>query len=123
MILSVPVSSRAMYWTVRLVVLFTPGCGPSGLALEIIPFPFAISRCLPSGVTRTEVGYQPAGMKPSERLLPGVLTSNTASVLLSALATKSICSSGERARLFGVEPGGDCGERAAQIRSRARPQS
>src|SRR5439155_23784973 len=97
------------YCTVSLVVLFTPGCGPSGLALGIIPFPFAIKRCFPSGVTRTEVGYHPAGMKPSARLLPGALTSKTATALLSALATKSICSSGDSARLFGVEPGGDCG--------------
>src|SRR5437667_9111472 len=72
----------------------------------MIPFPLATNRRLPSGVTRTEVGYQPAGMKPSERLLPATLTSNTAMLLLSAFATNRIFSSGDRARLFGVEPGG-----------------
>ncbi len=86
-----------------------PGWGPSGLALEMAPLPLATSRCLPSGVTRTDVGYQPTGMNPSERLLPGVLTSNTATRLLSALATNSVRSSGESARLLGVEPGGACG--------------
>src|SRR3982750_1565326 len=106
MMLNVPWKSRPMYSTVGLDVLFTPGCGPSGLALEMIPLPLATSRCLPSGVTRTEVGYQPTGMNPNERLLPGELTSNTATILLSAIATNSVCSSGVNARLFGVEPGG-----------------
>ena len=109
MMLSVPPKSRAMYCTVRLVGLLIPGCGPSGLAFEIMPLPFAIRRCFPSGVTRTDVGYQPAGIKPSERLFPGMLTSKTATMLLSALATKSIFSSGDSARLLGVEPGGECG--------------
>ena len=98
-----------MYCTVASVLTLTPGCGPSGLALEVSPLPLATSRCLPSGVTRTDVGYQPTGMNPSDRLLPGVPTSKTATTLLSALATKSICSSGESARLLGVEPGGACG--------------
>src|SRR6266498_3998811 len=83
-----------------------PGCGPLRLALGMMPLPLATSRCLPSGVTRTDVGYHPTGMKPSERLLPGALTSNTATLLLSALATNSVFSSGDKARLFGVEPGG-----------------
>src|SRR5436190_23492360 len=98
-----------MYCTVLSAAVVFPGCGPSGLAKGMTPFPFAINRCLPSGVTRTEVGYQPAGIKPSERLLPGTVTSKTATTLLLALATKSIFSSAETARLFGVEPGGDCG--------------
>src|SRR5262249_10147038 len=75
----------------------------------MIPFPLVTSRRLPSGVTRTDVGYQPTGIKPSERLLPGALTSNTAILLLSAFATKSVFSSGDNARLFGVEPGGSPG--------------
>src|SRR5207249_1074254 len=83
-----------------------PGCGPYRLALGMIPFPLATNRRLPSGVTRTEVGYQPTGMNPSERLLPATLTSNTAMLLLSAFATKRVFSSGDSARLFGVEPGG-----------------
>src|SRR2546427_10691887 len=69
----------------------------------MIPFPLATNRRLPSGLTRTEVGYQPTGMKPSERLLPAMLTSNTATLLLSAFATKRVFSSGDSARLFGVE--------------------
>ncbi len=73
------------------------------------PLPLATSRCLPSGVTRTEVGYQPTGMNPSERLLPGVLMSKTATALLSAFATNNIFWSGASARLLGVEPGGAWG--------------
>src|SRR5437764_4834425 len=106
-----------------LVPALLPGCGPSGLAFGMIPFPFAISRCLPSGVTRTDVGYQPAGMKPSDRLLPGVLTSNTARMLLSAFATNNVFSSGESARLFGVEPRGRLGYSAAQIVSKVFPEA
>src|SRR6266545_4099187 len=75
----------------------------------MIPFPLATKRRLPSGVTRTDVGYQPTGMNPSDRLLPGTLTSNMATLLLSALATKRVFSSGDSARLFGVEPGGRLG--------------
>src|SRR5437899_8622081 len=85
------------------------GCGPWRLALGMSPLPLATSRRLPSGVTRTEVGYQPTGMNPSERLLPTVETSKTATVLMFALATNRIFSSGERARLFGVFPGGEFG--------------
>src|ERR1019366_6912936 len=109
MMLSVPWKSREISCTDASLERLTPGCGPSGLALGVIPLPLATSRCLPSGVTRTDVGYQPTGMKPSERLLPGFSTSKTATGLLSALATKSILSSGESARLFGVDPGGAFG--------------
>src|ERR1044071_1306943 len=90
-----------------------PGCGPFRFDREISPFPLATSSRLPSGVTRTDVGYQPTGMNPSERLLPGTPTSNTARLLLSALATNSVFSSGDRARLLGVEPGGRPGCRDA----------
>src|SRR5215472_1212291 len=107
--LSVPRNSRAMYCTVGLDELLIPGCGPSGLANDVIPFPFATNRCLPSGVTRTDVGYQPTGINPRERLFPGVLTSKTATVLLSAFATNNVRSSGDSARLLGVEPGGAWG--------------
>src|SRR5437868_2187320 len=88
---------------------FWPGWGPSGFALEVRPFPFATSNCLPLGVTRTEVGYQPTGIKPIGRVRPGFETSKTAMLLLQALATKRICSSGVSARLLGVEPGGESG--------------
>ena len=76
---------------------------------ETSPFPFATSNRLPSGVTRTEVGYHPTGMNPSERLLPGCAMSNTAMALMFAFATKRVLSSGESARLFGVAPRGELG--------------
>src|SRR2546421_12909990 len=98
-----------MYSTVGSETLLWPGWGPRGLALEMFPLPLATSNCRPSGVTRTEVGYQPEGMKPSERLFPGRLTSKTATALMLALATKRVRSSGESARLLGVEPGGASG--------------
>src|SRR5205823_9203887 len=98
-----------------------PGCGPLRFALEMIPLPLATRRRLPSGVSRTEVGYQPTGMKPSERLWPGALTSNTATLLLSAFATNNVFSSGDKARLFGVEPGGRAGWSEALSVSSALP--
>src|SRR5437764_7707212 len=123
MMLNVPRKSRPMYCTVGSDELLMPGCGPFGLALEMVPLPLATSRCLPSGVTRTEVGYQPTGIKPSERLLPGALTSKTATILLSAFATKRVRSSGESARLLGVEPGGACGYSAGPLVSLGVPAS
>src|SRR5579859_702434 len=121
--LKVPRNNPAMYCSTELVGVGTPGCGPSGLGNEVRPLPLATRSCLPLGVTRTEVGYQPTGINPNERLLPGVLTSKTATRLLSALAMKSVCSSGEMARLLGVEPGGACGYREAEIVSTALPAS
>ena len=109
MMLKVPRNRPAIYCTPGSVDLFSPGSGPRGLGLGITPLPLATSKCRPSGVTRTEVGYQPTGMKPRERLFPGVPTSKTATVLLSAFATNSVRSSGVSARLLGVEPGGACG--------------
>src|ERR1051326_2222325 len=94
--LSVPRKRLAMYSIVRFVVITPPGCGPKGFALDMTPFPFATRRRLPSGVTRTDVGYQPTGMKPSERLLPGVLTSKTATTLMFALATNNVRSEERR---------------------------
>ena len=44
---------------------------------------------------RTAVGYQPVGMNPSTSLVPGLVMSTTATVLLSALATSSRRPSGE----------------------------
>ena len=86
-----------------------PGCGPFRFGFEIRPLPLATSNCLPSGVTRTDVGYQPTGINPSGRLFPEFETSKTARLLLQALAIKSSAPSGDKARLFGVEPGGDAG--------------
>src|SRR6266478_4977402 len=72
-----------------------PGCGPRGSGRERRPLPLATSNWRPSGVTRTEVGYQPTGMNPSDRLLPMTLTSKTAMLLLFALATNNLISSGD----------------------------
>src|SRR3954453_23731113 len=109
MTLGEPGKRRAMYSTVVLVWLATPGCGPSGFAREPFPLPLATSNFLPSGGTRTEVGYHPTGIKPRDRLFRDLLTSKTATKLLSALAMKSVFSFGERARLLGVEPEGPDG--------------
>src|SRR5664280_17295 len=121
MMLRVPRSNPAMYSGVD-----SPpgmGWGPCGLASGIIPFPLATRSVLPSGVTRTEVGYQPTGIKPRDRLLPGVATSKTATAFTFALATNKVRSSGDKARLLGVAPGGDWGKNAAQIVSMATPVS
>src|SRR5438105_964847 len=100
---------------------FRPGCGPLGLAFEISPLPLATKSWRPSCVTRTEVGYQPTGMNPREWLCPRLLTSNTAMLLLQALATNNFVSSGDSARLLGVEPGRAVGEREASSVSKVRP--
>src|SRR5579859_5891496 len=112
MMLSVPGNKSAM--CVVGGPPFRPGTGPVGFGLDVSPFPLATSRCLPSGVTRTEVGYQPTGMNPSERALRTMETSKTAMLLLQALATNRSVSSGESARLLGVEPGRSEGESDAQ---------
>ncbi len=98
-----------------------PAVGTFGFALGVPPLPLATSRRRPSGVTRTEVGYHPTGMKPSDRLLRRTLTSKTATAFTLALATNSVFSSGDSARLLGVAPGGAWGKKAAQIVSRHWP--
>src|SRR3954463_3186391 len=100
-----------------------PGWGPLRLDFEIRPFPLATSKCLPFGVTRTQVGYQPTGINPSERLRPGSETSNTETALMLAFATNSVRSSGDSARLFGVDPGGDRGSNSAISVSTTLPLS
>src|SRR5262245_16491311 len=88
-----------------------------------MPFPFAINKCCPSGVTLTEVGYQPAGMNPKDCARAGLLISKTAIMLLSAFATNNVVSSAVKARLLGVEPGKAFGKRAEQIVSVGFPVS
>src|SRR5262245_19199054 len=66
MTLIVPRIKLAMYCSV-----LRPGCGPRGFAVAFVPFTFAINSCFASGVKRTEVGYQPVGIKPSDRVFPG----------------------------------------------------
>ena len=79
------------------------------LDLEANPLPLVTNSRRPSGVTRTEVGYHPVGMNPIDRLRPGCRTSKTAIALMLAFETKSKDSSGLRATLLGVEPGGESG--------------
>src|SRR3990170_5703176 len=71
------------------------GLGPVGLAKDEKPLPLETNIFLP--VTFIFVGYQPTGIKPFERLLPGVDTSNTARQLLSALATYKVFSLADKA--------------------------
>ncbi len=78
---------------------------------------------MPSRATRTEVGYQPTGMKPSGALAPGSLTLTTARLLVLALATNSIDSSGESASELGVLPEGALGSMAVPIVSIGLPAS
>src|SRR6516225_3543709 len=54
-------------------------------------------------------------MKPRGALAPGVLTLTTARLLVLALATNSIDSSGESASALGVLPGGALGSMAVPI--------
>src|SRR2546421_12659312 len=65
-----------------------------------------------SSLKRTEVGYQPVGMKPIGCGFFGSLTLKTARLLASALATNSSLPSPDRHRLLGVLPDGDFGCRA-----------
>jgi hypothetical protein len=74
----------------------------------------------PSRLNIAAVGYQPVGMKPATSLAAGFSTFTTATVLLSAFATSSCFSSGERLTWFGVEPGGALGNRPTAICSTAR---
>src|SRR5262245_43503914 len=97
------------------------GLGRCRLARGTRPLPLAIRIRSPFGTNRTQVGYQPAGMIPSDAPLPGRLTSKTATLLLSALATRSARPSGERARLLGVLPFGAFGWSALESDSRPRP--
>ena len=71
---------------------------------------------VPEGSTRTAVGYQPAGMKPSTRLT-GSETSATAATLPSEQATKRRLPSGLNASAEGVMPNGSRGVMAMLIRS------
>src|SRR3954469_22863879 len=111
--LIVPFNNSPMYWG-RPGVARRPGRGPSGFGRDVSPFPFATRSVLPSLETRTLVGYQPTGMKPRLRDLPGELTSKTATVLMLAFATKSRSPFGLKAREFGVFPGGAFGWSSAR---------
>jgi len=71
--------------------------------------------------TRTAVGYQPAGMKPSDLLAPTSLTLATATSLVLALATKRIWPSEVKESELGVLPGGALGSIAVPIVSTGLP--
>ena len=73
-----------------------------GLALVCRPLPTPIKTCLPSGVTATAVGYQPVGMNPFTWLRLGMAMSMTATLLLSALATKRVLPSARLPAQLGV---------------------
>ena len=79
--------------------------------MEVNPFPLATNILL--AITLTTVGYQPTGINPLLLLLPGLLTSNTARQLLSALAIYNVFSSALNATLLVVEPGIELGYSAA----------
>ncbi len=69
------------------------------------------------------MGYQPVGIKPSGVLAPGSLTLTTARLLVLALATKSIDSSGVSASALGVLPAGARGSIAVPMVSTGRADS
>ncbi len=94
----------------------TPGCGPRGLDWDVRPLPAMTRMRLPSEVKRVPVGYQPTGRKPFTRDSRDA-TLTTATVLLSAFATRSVPPSGESPRALGVLPAGAFGSRAIEIRS------
>src|SRR4051812_28855071 len=82
---------------------------PPVLTAEASPLPLMIRICLPSREKTAPVGYHPAGMKPSTKLRAPLLTSTTATALLSALAMSSVRPSGDSATEFGVDVGGASG--------------
>src|SRR5712691_11414880 len=98
MMLNVPRKSPAMY---SRVVWFggSNGFGPCGFASGVVPLPLAMYSFLSAALYRTEVGYQPEGMRPRGCDLPGSAVLKTAMLLASAFATKSICPSGVRLKL------------------------
>src|SRR5438874_6714738 len=85
------------------------GFGPCGLARDCSPLPLATYIRWSAGLNRTEVGYQPTGIKPRGLALPGSATLKTARLLASALAMNRSLPSGVRLRLFGVFPAGAVG--------------
>src|ERR1700733_4714212 len=120
---SVPFRRLAMYSRVPPSPRAERGLGPLGLAFELAPLPLATYRVLPSRESRTKVGNQPVGMKPSGVLAPAVLTLTTARSLVAALATKRTASSAVNASELGIDPAGALGSIAVPIVSSALPDS
>src|SRR5262245_49455197 len=77
---------------------------------DVRPLPLRTNTRALSRLINAAVGYHPVGMNPWTSLRFGSLTSTTATVLLSALATTSRVSSGDRLTAFGVDPGGASGK-------------
>ena len=91
----------------KLLPVLPRGFGPDGFAIDENPFPLVTKIFLP--ITFTLVGYQPVGINPLLLLRPGLLTSNTARQLLSALAMYKVFSSALNATPFEVDPLGALG--------------
>src|SRR5438477_11047703 len=106
-----------MYWP---AASGTAGCRPRGFGDEVSPFPDRTKTRLPSRENAAAEGYQPDGRKPETRLSPGRDTPATATVLLSALATRSVAPSGQSPSPFGVGAGGALGQRAIDVGSTPR---
>src|SRR5260370_11423711 len=75
---------------------------PAGFALMgLLPSP--LKACPPPGLTLTELGYQPVGIKPAT--FPVSFSSlSTANAFVPPWVTYNVRSSGESARLFGLLP-------------------
>ncbi len=90
------------------VALGATGAGRAGSPRPARPLPLRTRTRLPVRVER-DARRVPAGRDEArKRLSPGRVTSTTATVLLSALATSRVAPSGDSASAFGVEPGGAC---------------
>ena len=78
------------------------GFGPLRLAFERQPLAVGdVERLVGRRCSARAVGYQPVGMKPSGLAFARSATLNTARLLASALATKSICAVGRQAQAVG----------------------
>ena len=87
------------------------------------PLPLRMKICWPSRLKIAPVGYQPVGMNPLTTLRAPLLTSTTATALLSALATSSVLPSGDSASELGVDVRGASGKRLIEICSMALPET
>src|SRR6185503_9686654 len=94
-----------------------------GLAADTSPLPLNTNICLPSRLKMAPVGYQPVGTKPFTKLRALLLTSTTATALVSPFETISVCPSGDSASELGVEVGGAFGNRLIEICSSASAEN
>src|SRR5437870_12020328 len=94
-----------------------------GFAAGVIPRPLRTKMLFPSRLKIAPVGYRPVGIKPLTRLRPGLLTSTTATALLSAVAMRSVLPSGDSASELGVDVCGASGYKLVEICSMASPEN